>query len=194
MASILRRLPIAAVIFLAVALSATTTATARPCRSFLISSYSIRNPSTNNFATVTVTEIQSLTINTNNHFFKIPFNQNGVVFPLHRRNHHRDLSRASLPRASSGIYGYDFASLRDRTKDILSVVLALLFGFGCGSLVAATMYLLWFVLSGRRFDDLSDDDSHGAEIESFKKLGYVKIPAAEKTAAPPAAAKDSSSV
>ncbi|MED6118673.1 hypothetical protein PIB30_005146 [Stylosanthes scabra] len=187
MASILHRLPIAAVILFTVALSAATTATARPCRSFLISSYSIRNPSTNTFATVT--EIQTLTINTENRFYNIPFEQNGVVFHLNPRNSHRDLSRAS-----SGSHGYDFTSLRDRTKDILSVVLALLFGFSCGSLVAATMYLLWSVLSGRRYDYLSDDDSHGAKTESFKKFEYVKIPAAEKTAAPPAPAKDSSSV
>ncbi|XP_061339126.1 uncharacterized protein LOC133285848 isoform X2 [Gastrolobium bilobum] len=166
MAPLLLRFPIAAVMVLVV-LSAT--ATARPCRTFIISSYSIRNPSSNTFATIT--EIRSLTP------LYIDRNPQEIFFDS-------DIGPFHQPKLAE-----DFSSLRDRTKDILSVALALLFGVGCGALTAATMYLVWSVFSARHgyrsaaYDDFSDE-----EIESPKKMGYVKIPAAE--AAPPAA-KDS---
>ena len=95
--------------------------------------------------------------------------------------------RDSQIRAPFGFPSYDFSSLRDRTKDILSVVVALLFGVGCGALTAATMYFVWSVFSNRNdyhaFDDYADDDRE-EEIESPKKMGYVKIPAAESVPAP----------
>ncbi|XP_061339125.1 uncharacterized protein LOC133285848 isoform X1 [Gastrolobium bilobum] len=185
MAPLLLRFPIAAVMVLVV-LSAT--ATARPCRTFIISSYSIRNPSSNTFATIT--EIRSLTP------LYIDRNPQEIFFdsdigPFHQPKLAEIEQRgASHPRDPLGFStAYDFSSLRDRTKDILSVALALLFGVGCGALTAATMYLVWSVFSARHgyrsaaYDDFSDE-----EIESPKKMGYVKIPAAE--AAPPAA-KDS---
>ncbi|KAL1154854.1 hypothetical protein V6Z11_A09G272000 [Gossypium hirsutum] len=59
---------------------------------------------------------------------------------------------------------YAFSSLRDRSRDILSVVVALLFGVGCGSLTAAAIYLY-------HEDDESDEEF------SPKKMGYVNIPA-----------------
>lgn len=86
--------------------------------------------------------------------------------------------RRSVPR---GIF--DLSSLRDRTVDILSVVVALLFGVGCGALTAATMYLVWSLFASHRGDDFqeeSDDD----EVASPKKMGYVKIPAADAFPAP----------
>ncbi|MDG2866006.1 hypothetical protein P7M39_24570, partial [Vibrio parahaemolyticus] len=116
-----------------------------------------------------------------------------LFFPhaTHLPQHESVRPRAPLGFASA----YDFSSLRDRTKDILSVALALLFGVGCGALTAATMYLVWSVFSTRHptaaFDDFSSDED---EIESPKKLGYVKIPATETTAAvstAPAPAKGS---
>nr|AFK35506.1 unknown [Lotus japonicus] len=178
MASLLRRIPIAAVILL---LSLSATATARPCRSFIISSYSFRNPSSNTFATIT--EIRSLTpLYINDKPYDIFFD--------HPQNHHQQIEPqhgASLPRGPLGFSTapyYDFTSLRDRTKDILSVALALLFGLGCGALTAATMYLVWSVFSARydyraaMYGDLSDDE----EVDSPKKTGYVKIPAAEAPA------------
>ncbi|KAJ7964377.1 putative Transmembrane protein [Quillaja saponaria] len=82
-----------------------------------------------------------------------------------------------------GLSSYDFSSLRDRTKDILSVVVALLFGVGCGALTAATMYLVWSLFSNRyeyrSFDDYGNEDDNNEELDSPKKMGYVKIPAAE---------------
>ncbi|KAK7305601.1 hypothetical protein VNO77_43507 [Canavalia gladiata] len=179
------RLPIAVAIVLLLALSSTVTA--RPCRTFIISSYSFRNPSSNTFATIT--EIRSVTpLYINDKPYDLFFH------PIPHQNLAAEIEDqgASHPRAPLGFSSaYDFASLRDRTKDILSVALALLFGVGCGALTAATMYLVWSVFSTRHdyrtaaYDDFSDDE----EIENQKKLGYVKIPATE--AAAPAPAKGS---
>ncbi|KAB2087737.1 hypothetical protein ES319_A04G124400v1 [Gossypium barbadense] len=44
---------------------------------------------------------------------------------------------------------YAFSSLRDRSRDILSVVVALLFGVGCGSLTAAAIYFVWIIFTAR---------------------------------------------
>nr|KYP76046.1 hypothetical protein KK1_020267 [Cajanus cajan] len=142
-------------------------ATARPCRTFIISSYSFRNPSSNTFATIT--EIRSFT----------PLyvsDSNDLFFPTRPRI---EAERVN-PRASLGFpSAYDFSSLRDRTKDILSVALALLFGVGCGALTAATMYLVWSVFATRHHDYRAtyDDDSSSEddEIQTTKKLGYVRI-------------------
>ncbi|XP_031738082.1 uncharacterized protein LOC101219659 isoform X1 [Cucumis sativus] len=100
-----------------------------------------------------------------------------------------DILRFDLPRptpvsASTQHFPYDFTSLRDRTKDILSVVVALLFGVGCGALTAATMYLAYSLFAGQfghrssvyddfgeDEDDLSDDNK-----ENIKKMGYINIP------------------
>lgn len=72
------------------------------------------------------------------------------------------------------------SSIRDRTKDIMRVVGALLFGVGCGALTAATMYLIWTLFSPNRFefedsDDDFDDGNDDYDV-SAKKMGYVAIP------------------
>ncbi|KAL1547442.1 hypothetical protein AAHA92_23919 [Salvia divinorum] len=87
-------------------------------------------------------------------------------------------------------YSVVSSSIRDRTKDILSVVGALLFGVGCGALTGALMYFLWALFSPGRFDfdDLSDDEDDDVAAAK-KKLGYVSIPAMTddvKNHAPPA--------
>lgn len=69
-------------------------------------------------------------------------------------------------------------SIRERTRDIMSVVGALLFGVACGALTAATMYFLGALFSPGRFefDDISssdDDDDDGAT--TAKKFGYVAL-------------------
>ncbi|KAF2314776.1 hypothetical protein GH714_033523 [Hevea brasiliensis] len=73
------------------------------------------------------------------------------------------------------------SSLRDRTKDILSVVVALLFGVGCGALTAATMYLVWSLFSTRydyRYEEFDGEDGDEEDDLSAKKMGYGKIPEA----------------
>ncbi|PIA60687.1 hypothetical protein AQUCO_00300300v1 [Aquilegia coerulea] len=75
------------------------------------------------------------------------------------------------PAAVLPSFGGVTSSLRDRTKDILSVVVALLFGVGCGALTSATMYLAWTLITNHDSDFSSDD-----EDVNPKKMGYCKIP------------------
>ncbi|XP_019243049.1 PREDICTED: uncharacterized protein LOC109223264 [Nicotiana attenuata] len=67
------------------------------------------------------------------------------------------------------------SSVRDRSKDIMRVVGALLFGVGCGALTAATMYLIWFLFWPNRFDFEDSEDDSDDDV-SPKKMGYVAIP------------------
>ncbi|KAL5570710.1 hypothetical protein UlMin_023657 [Ulmus minor] len=143
--------------------------TARPCKTLLISSYSfsLRQPSSHSSSgTLTIfaqiTQFRSL-------------HGDGILL---REEHLR-----RPPRLPSS---YDLSSLRDRTKDILSVVVALLFGVGCGALTAATMYLAWSLFSGRPDSSLCADHSDGDDSDSDsspKKMGYCKIPAADSVPA-----------
>ncbi|KAF2290554.1 hypothetical protein GH714_014380 [Hevea brasiliensis] len=89
---------------------------------------------------------------------------------------------AGSPDLPFGLSSYDMSSLRDRTKDILSVVVALLFGVGCGALTAATMYLVWSLFSTRydyRYEEFDSEDGDEEDDVSPKKMGYVKIPEAD---------------
>lgn len=83
---------------------------------------------------------------------------------------------------------YDLSPIRERTKDILNVVVALLFGIGCGALTAAGMYLAWSLFSSHgdytsSFSSPYDDDSDGNDSFDYspKKMGYFKIPAQTET-------------
>ncbi|KAF8389588.1 hypothetical protein HHK36_024105 [Tetracentron sinense] len=89
---------------------------------------------------------------------------------------------------------FGFSSLRERTKDILSVVVALLFGVGCGALTSATMYLAWSLITNRyeicdREDEDDEEFDHDDDIKR-SKMGYVKIPAAPAASPVPAPAKE----
>ncbi|EFH64705.1 hypothetical protein ARALYDRAFT_475676 [Arabidopsis lyrata subsp. lyrata] len=153
-------------------LSITTISVARPCKTFLISSYSLsitpENPNLESDFTstrfVTVFTIRRL----NPHHI--------VPFFVNRRHEKPQIqSDRSLPLISENIN-----SFRDRTRDILSVVVALLFGVGCGALTAATMYLVWALVVNRQsfdFDEEDDYENDESDAASLKKLGYVKIPA-----------------
>ncbi|QHO27643.1 uncharacterized protein DS421_7g209810 [Arachis hypogaea] len=171
-------LQIAVVLGLLVALSATI-ASARPCRTFVISSYTFALPSSDDpslpsTATLTTfTEIRSFRPFPSEIFFDRAVEDSSAAVEID-----------SSPRLAApfGFSSEEFSSLRDRTKDILSVVVALLFGVGCGALTAATMYLVWSMFSSRyeyRYEDYLDDDEEEDKIESPKKLGYVQIPAVE---------------
>ncbi|OAY57257.1 uncharacterized protein LOC110605036 [Manihot esculenta] len=165
-------------------------ASARPCKTLFISSYSFSikplypKPNSNfdrrsssGFVTI-VTEI------TQQHSSSEIF-LDRPVFPA---VDHYDTSepqgiqrRQEGPVLPFGISSYDMSSLRDRTKDILSVVVALLFGVGCGALTAATMYLVWSLFSTRydyRYEEFDGEDVDEADDVSPKKMGYVKIPEA----------------
>ncbi|XWS30608.1 hypothetical protein CRYUN_Cryun23aG0000600 [Craigia yunnanensis] len=119
-------------------------ATARPCKTFLVSSYSFSfqnpdDPSSASSGIVTVfTEIRQLN--------PIP----------------------SDPKPS-----YVLSSLRERSRDILSVVVALLFGVGCGALTAATLYLVWTLFSARfEYHRACLEEDESDEEFSHKKMGH----------------------
>ncbi|XP_044460768.1 uncharacterized protein LOC123192323 [Mangifera indica] len=158
------------IIFLGI-LSVSTTA--RPSKALYISSYTFsfnpQNPNLNSAGFVTVfTEVRQF-----NDVRKRP-----LVFPDRPIFSTVDVEpQVHGPQRPVVPLGYDFSSLRERTKDILSVVLALLFGVGCGALTALTMYLVWTLFSSRNsFDELNDADEDDL---SPKKMGYEKIPAKE---------------
>lgn len=82
----------------------------------------------------------------------------------------------ALPFASSS----SFYGISQRTKDILSVVVALLFGAGCGALTAVAMFFAWSLFSSRYYDHGFDGDENDDDDDddlSPKKMGYVKVPA-----------------
>ncbi|GLT97369.1 hypothetical protein SLE2022_149370 [Rubroshorea leprosula] len=151
------------------------TATARPCKTFHVSSYSFSFPNPNEPSTsagfVTVfTEIRRV-----RHQPSHP-----ITFPS-------QIGLQEVPRPPKS---YDFTSLRNRTEDILSVVVALLFGVGCGVLTAATIYLVWSLFScssDSYYSNSLHDESDSEDQFSPKKMCYVKIPA---DAAPAAAVKE----
>ncbi|KAG6510043.1 uncharacterized protein LOC121974835 [Zingiber officinale] len=73
-----------------------------------------------------------------------------------------------------------FSSLQERAKDILVVVIGLIFGVGCGALTASTMYLVWSLVAHRH--EISGSDAYIDEDdvdENPKKAGYVEIPATD---------------
>ena len=77
---------------------------------------------------------------------------------------------------------FGVSSLKDRTKDIISVVASLLLGAAYGALTAGTVYLIWSLFNHRHegyyrsLDGFSSDDDD--DIFNPKKKGYVAIPAA----------------
>jgi hypothetical protein len=79
--------------------------------------------------------------------------------------------------------------VQERAKDILVVVSGLLFGFGCGALTVATMYLVCSLVAstcasgyGDVYSDDDDDEGQLSDSESPKKAGYVIIHDAEEYA------------
>ncbi|KAK7837704.1 uncharacterized protein LOC112006644 [Quercus suber] len=199
MASLIHRVILVQLLILSVA---TISATARPCKTLFISSYSFsfkpvnqQNPSSSSSGFVTVfTEISHF--NPKPQMKEQPFPTTTEIFlfrdPIHRNDMPLGYRKPQQPLAS-----YDFSSLRDRTKDILSVVVALLFGVGCGALTAATMYLAWSLFSHRFSSSdysafpssFSDDDNDNDDDDvNPKKFGYIKIPAATDSLPAPAPA------
>ncbi|XP_021592764.1 uncharacterized protein LOC110600260 [Manihot esculenta] len=164
-------------------------ASARPCKTLFISSYSFsikplypnpnsHHPSSSGFVTI-VTEItqQRSPSETLLHRRVFP----AVLVDDEDSQHRAIQRRQEAPVLPFGLSSYDMSSLRDRTKDILSVVVALLFGVGCGALTAATMYLVWSLFSTRydyRYEEFDSEDGDEDDDISPKKVGYCKIPEA----------------
>jgi hypothetical protein len=106
-----------------------------------------------------------------------------TVLRVRRLGPHQIRRAEALPAAAAAA-----SSVQERAKDILVVVSGLLFGFGCGALTAATMYLVWSLIASTcasGYDDVySDDDDEDqlSDSESPKKAGYVIIHGAEEYA------------
>lgn len=85
-----------------------------------------------------------------------------------------------IPRPVPLIGSFGSSSLRLRTQDILSIVFALLFGASCGMLTAATIYLVWSVISSRGDAQEAFDGEESDEDGGVKDMGYFKIPESPK--------------
>ncbi|KAL6847599.1 hypothetical protein ACP4OV_022625 [Aristida adscensionis] len=147
-------------------------ASARPCghaQTLLISFSSVSrpNPDPTNPAPLTTTVVTVLRVR-----------RLGPHPPLQIRR------PEALPAASASEEAA--SSVQERAKDILVVVSGLLFGFGCGALTAASMYLVWSLLASTcasSYDDVySDDEDQLSDSESPKKAGYVIIHDADEFA------------
>ncbi|XP_072984385.1 uncharacterized protein [Typha latifolia] len=113
------------------------------------------------------------------YFFRHPsaiFSIYRVITPFHPSPVDLDravlIRRANLPAAAEKV---GVSSPRNRAKDVVVVAAGLLFGFGCGAVTAAVMYLAWSLVADRYeiYEEEDDDD------ECPKKAGYVQIPAAD---------------
>ncbi|RRT47312.1 hypothetical protein B296_00022181 [Ensete ventricosum] len=108
-----------------------------------------------------------------------------IIAPI--RTFHPDPRPARIPRAAllprREVVPLGVSSLYERAKDVLVVVIGLLFGVGCGAITAATVCLAWSVVTYRYLICDSDEYSNEAEAEGAdenpKKAGYVKVPAAD---------------
>ncbi|KAK4760810.1 hypothetical protein SAY87_005703 [Trapa incisa] len=115
-----------------------------------------------------------------------------ATFPADRMNRESDfVGETSIEaqrleeRKQDGVFGlFDTSSLRDRSKDILSVVVALLFGVGCGALTAVTIYMAWYVMTNGGSDYFEESDDEYESYASPKQMGYVKIPSSTPSLVP----------
>ncbi|PAN52010.1 hypothetical protein PAHAL_9G636200 [Panicum hallii] len=107
-----------------------------------------------------------------------------TVLRVRRLGPHQIRRTEALPAAAAASESEVASSVQERAKDILVVVSGLLFGFGCGALTAATMYLVWSLIASTcasGYDDVySDDEDQLSDSESPKKAGYVIIHDAEE--------------
>ncbi|KAJ0242992.1 hypothetical protein HA466_0202430 [Hirschfeldia incana] len=152
-------------------------AAARPCKTFLISSYSLsitpENPNLGSQSDLPPTRF--VTVFTIRRLYPVP------LFVNRRHGFLPSAAAAEKPQIREDHPRIPFSeNVKDRTRDILSVVAALLFGVGCGALTAATMYLVWALVVERRGYDFEEEEedyeNEESDAASLKKLGYVKIP------------------
>ncbi|KAF8672375.1 hypothetical protein HU200_049578 [Digitaria exilis] len=168
-------------LLLAVAAASLLAADARPCRTFLVAFPADPNPNPSggdgavhryrgvpHVATVvTVFRVRRLG----------PHLRHG-----HRNSHHLhsipanvQIRRPELPHPAHAAA----AGPQERARDILVVVVGLLFGVACGALTAASVYLVWSMVAGATaaspYEELYDDEDEASDTESPKKVGYVII-------------------
>ncbi|XP_073317243.1 uncharacterized protein [Primulina huaijiensis] len=173
-------------------LLAAAAAAARPCKTIFYFSattetsyYPLRNPIPNSLfqnprhLTLVFTTTTSPASQLTDHLSSMSFDS---VNPLDFESDSDSESSSTMTSSNLPIKFYSsvFNSIRERTRDIMSVVGALLFGVACGALTATTVYFLWALFSPGRFefDDFSssdDDDDDDVDVTTAKKFGYVAI-------------------
>ncbi|XP_075515336.1 uncharacterized protein LOC142549975 [Primulina tabacum] len=126
---------------------------------------------------------------------RFPHSQPSLRFGSNSFDDEAHSSSMASSEAPVRFYSSVSSSIRDRSKDIMGVVGALLVGVGFGVLTGAAIFFVWALFSPRHFDFSDGSDSEDDDISAAKKFGYVKIPAeskvidggdAVKKAAPPA--------
>ncbi|KAI4999143.1 uncharacterized protein LOC123450041 [Hordeum vulgare subsp. vulgare] len=173
-------------------LAAPQAATARPCgraQTLLISfsSFSRPNPDPADPSPLTTTVVTVLRV------------RRLGPHRFHPHHDHLQIRRPAEPLHAAVAVGTPetdaeaaSSSFQERAKDILVVVSGLLFGFGCGALTAASMYLVWSLVASTGAagpyeelysDDEDEDDVSDDGAESPKKAGYVIIHGAEDVVA-----------
>ncbi|KAL6883296.1 hypothetical protein ACP4OV_010710 [Aristida adscensionis] len=168
-------------LLLAVAAASLLVADARPCRTFLVAFPADPNPGGDGDAAarhrlvprvatvVTVFRVRRLGPH-HPHYHRIHPH-------LHSIPANVQIRRPELPHLASEAAA---AGPQERARDILVVVVGLLFGVACGALTAASVYLVWSVVAGAtaspNYDELfGDEDEEASDTESPKKVGYVII-------------------
>ncbi|CAN6463477.1 unnamed protein product [Victoria cruziana] len=161
-----------------------------PCRTFLISySYSVSSPR-DSFKTLDTFNPSELLLPSvrfddgSSEFSIIRADLGGLglarpadFFPF-MTTAERDFVVSSKPAVSAAADPVDMrSSLHARARDILSVVVSLLFGVACGALTASTMYLVWSLFNNRC-------DFHSQEEEFPGHEEYIKIPSVPEPVKP----------
>ncbi|WVZ59354.1 hypothetical protein U9M48_009507 [Paspalum notatum var. saurae] len=168
-------------LLLAVAAAILLAADARPCHTFLFAFPA--DPNTNNPSSVGDGAVhRAPKIATVITVFRV---RRLGPHPTHgHRSHHPHLHsipanvqihRPELPHPAAAAA----AGTQERARDILVVVVGLLFGVACGALTAASVYLVWSMVAGAAaaspYDELYGDEDDASDTESPKKVGYVII-------------------
>ncbi|OEL14688.1 hypothetical protein BAE44_0024296 [Dichanthelium oligosanthes] len=170
-------------LLLTVAAASLLVADARPCRTFLVAFPADPNPNPGSGDGAV------------HHYRSVPHIASVItVFRVRRlgphlphghgnRNHHHlhsipanvQIRRPELPHLAHAAA----PGPQERARDILVVVVGLLFGVACGALTAASVYLVWSMVAGAAaaspYDELYDDEDEASDTESPKKVGYVII-------------------
>ncbi|KZV27208.1 hypothetical protein F511_04661 [Dorcoceras hygrometricum] len=148
---------------------------ARPCKTlfFITTTYFPRNPNPDPL----LQDPRYLSLIFTTTTVRFPRIQPSLSF---RSNSFEEEARSSSMASSEDpvrFYSSVSSSIRDRSKDIMGIVGALLVGVGFGVLTGVAIFFVWALFSPRHFDFSDGSDSEDHDIGDAKKFGYVKIPA-----------------
>ncbi|XP_073298553.1 uncharacterized protein [Primulina huaijiensis] len=164
-------------------LAAAVSVSARPCKTIFFittttTTYYPRNP--NPDPLLQNPRYLSLIFTTATATARFPHSQPSLSFGSNSFEDEAHSSSMASSDAPVRFYSSVSSSIRDRSKDIMGVVGALLVGVGFGVLTGAAIFFVWALFSPRHFDFSDGSDSEDDDISAAKKFGYVKIPAESK--------------